>query len=129
MALMFARKLAIPLWVIAFFVVAITAPPSAMLFLMPPTTLLVIAVGIALILVTMSGAIPSWRMSRSLVPVRPSRRSERTKAEIAIVAGAGVRRFDEPNRRTADEALDCARMDDDGGWQLARPPAQGGVSS
>jgi hypothetical protein len=34
---------------------------------------------------------------------------------------AGVRRLDEPNRRTADDALDSARMDDDGGGQMARP--------
>ena len=91
---------------------------------MPPTTLFVIAaVGIALIVFTVPSAIPWLRTSRSLVPVLPSRHRDRTNAAIAIAAGAGVRRLDEPNRRTADDALDSARMDDDGGWQMARPPA------
>ena len=124
MALVFARRLAIPLWAIAFFTVALTASPPATLFLMPPTTLLVIAVvGIALIVVTVPSAIPWLRTSRSLVPVLPSRHRDRTNAAIAMAAGAGVRRLDEPNRGTADDALDSARMDDDGGWQMARPPA------
>ena len=124
MALVFARRLAIPLWAIAFFTVALTASPPATLFLMPPTTLLVIAVvGIALIVVTVPSAIPWLRTSRSLVPVLPSRHRDRTNAAIAMAAGAGVRRLDGPNRRTADDALDSARMDDDGGWQMARPPA------
>jgi len=79
-----------------------------MLFLMLPATLFAIAVaGIVLIVFTMPGAIPWLRTSRSLVRVLPSRN----------------RALDERNRRTADDALDCARMDDDGGWQMARPPA------
>jgi hypothetical protein len=73
-----------------------------MLFLM----LFAIAVaGIALLVFTMPGAIPWLRTSRSLVRILPS----------------GNRALDERNRRTADDALDFARMEDDGGWQMARP--------
>ena len=123
MALVFARRLTIPLWAIAFFTVALTASPPATLFLMPPTTLLVIAaLGIALIVFRVPRAIPWLRRSRSLVPVRPSRDRDRTNAAIKMAAGVGVRKLDEPNRRTADDALDSARMDDDGGWQMARSP-------
>ena len=39
MALVFARRLAIPLWAIAFFTVALTVPPPATLFLMLHTAL------------------------------------------------------------------------------------------
>jgi hypothetical protein len=128
MALVFARRLAIPLLAIAFLTVALTAPSPAPPFLMPPTTLFLIAIiGIALIVFTVPSAIPWLRRSRSLVPVlpsrHPSRHRDRTNAAIAMAAGAGVRRLDEPSRHTADDALDFARMDDDGGWQMARPPA------
>jgi hypothetical protein len=124
MALVFARRLAILLvWAIAFFTVALSPPPPARLFLMPPTTLFVIAVvGIALIVFTVPSAIRWLRTSRSLVPVRPSRHRDRTNAASEMAAGAGVRKLDEPHRRTADDGLDSARMDDDGGWQMARPP-------
>jgi hypothetical protein len=40
-----------------------------------------------------------------------------------MTAGTGVRTLDEPNRSEADDALDLVRMDDDGGWQMTRPPA------
>ena len=118
MAFVFHRRLAIPLWAVAFFTVALTAPPPATLFPMPPTALFVIAaVGIAAIVYSMRGAIPWLRTSRSLVPVLPSRHRDMTNAAIAMAAGADVRRLDEPNRNTADDALGFARMDDDGGWQ------------
>ena len=124
MALVFARRLAIPLWAIAFFTVVLTAPPPATLVLMSHATLSVIAVvGTVLIVFTVPSAIPWLRRSRSLVPVRPSRHRDRTNAALEMAAGAGVRTLDEPNRRTADDALDSARMDDDGGWQKVRPPA------
>ena len=52
MPLVFHRRLAIPLWAIAFFTVALTAPSHATPFLMPPTALFVIAaLGIAAITV------------------------------------------------------------------------------
>jgi hypothetical protein len=124
MALLFHRRVAIPLWAIAFFTVALTAPPPGTLFLMPPTTLFVIAaVGIAAILFLMPGATPWLRTSRSLVRVLPSGHRDQVSAGIVVAAGTSVRALDEPNPTTADDALDLVRMDDDGGWQMARPPA------
>ncbi len=59
MALVFQRRLAIPLWAVAFFTVALTAPPTATLFLMPLTTVFAIAaVGIAAIVFLKSGLLP-----------------------------------------------------------------------
>lgn len=75
MAFVFHRRLAIPLSAIAFFTVALAAPPPDTLFPMRPTTLFVIAaLGIAAIVSSMPGAIPRLRTSRSLVRVVPSRR-------------------------------------------------------
>ena len=123
MALVFHRRLAKPVWAIAFLTFALTASPSGTLFLMPPTTLFVTAlVGIALIAFTMPDATPWLHTSRSLVRVPPPRPREKTAAAISMAAGNCVHTFDERNRR-ADDALDFARMDDDGGWQLVRPPA------
>ena len=121
MALVFHRRLAIPLWAIAFLTVVLTASPPATLFLMPPTTLVVIAlVGIALIVFTIPGAIPWLRTSRSLVHVPPFRHRDKASAAITLAAGTCVRTLDEPNRSAPDDALDLVRMDDDGGWQMAR---------
>jgi hypothetical protein len=124
MALVFHRRMAIPLWAIAFLTVVLTGPPPATMFLMPPTTPLVIAVvGIGLIVFTIPGAIPWLRTSRSLVHALPFRHEDQTSAAITLAAGTCVRPLDEPNRSPADDALDLARMDDDGGWQMARPGA------
>jgi hypothetical protein len=78
MALVFHRRLAIPLWAIAFFTVALTAPPPATLIQMPPTTLLVMAAfAIAPIIFTMAdiftmAGVVSWlRTPRPvIVPLR-----------------------------------------------------------
>ena len=125
MGLVFHRRLAIPLWAVAFFTVALTAPPPATLFfLMPPTALFVIAVvGIALIIFTMPGVILWLRTSRAAVRAVPSRDRHMTSAAITVAAGTFVRTVNEPHESTADDALDLVRMDDDGGWQMARPPA------
>jgi hypothetical protein len=48
--------------------------------------------------------------SRSLAPARPSPYRDRTNVVIAMPAAAGG--------RTADDALDSARMDDDGSPSL-----------
>jgi hypothetical protein len=67
MALVFQRRLAMPLWAAAFFAVALTAPPAATQFLMPPTTVLAIAaVGIAAIVFLMPGPIQWLRTPRAL---------------------------------------------------------------
>ena len=124
MAFVFRRRLAIPLWAIACFTVALTAPPTATLFLMPPTTVFAIAaVGMAAIVFLMPGSIPSLRTSCAPVRVLPSGRRDQASAAITMTAGTGVRTLDEPNRSEADDALDLVRMDDDGGWQMTRPPA------
>ena len=124
MALVFQRRLAIPLWAAVFFAVALTAPPTATLFLMPPTTVLAIAaVGIAAIVFLMPGSIPRLGTAPTLVRVLPSGHRDQASAAITMAAGAGVRTLDEPHRSTVDDALDLARRDDDGVWQMARPPA------
>ncbi len=123
MAFAIHRGLAIPLWATAFFAVALTAPPTATLFLMPPTTVLAIAaVGIAAIVFLMPRPIPWFPTSRALVRV-PSGHRRQTSATVARAVGPGVRTLDEPNRRTADDTLALLRMDDDGGSQPARPSA------
>jgi hypothetical protein len=73
MALMFHRRLAIPLWAIAFFTVALAAPPPATLLLMPPTTRFVIALaGIAVLVFAMPGACPGCvRLGRPLASNLP----------------------------------------------------------
>jgi len=124
MAFLFQRRLAVPLWAIAFFTVALTAPPTATRFVMPPITVFAIAaVGIAAIVFLMPGSIPWWRTSRAPVRVLPSRLRDQANAAITMTAETRVRTLDEPNRRAANDALDLSRMDDDGGWQMSRPPA------
>jgi hypothetical protein len=124
MALVFQRRLAIPLGAVAFLAVALTAPPTATLFLMPPPTAFAVgAVGIGAIVFLMPGSSPRLRTSRALVRVLPSRHRDRANAAIAMTGGTGVRRLDDPNRSAADDALDLHRIDDDGGWQMSGPPA------
>ena len=123
MALMFHRRLAIPLWAIVFFTVALAAPPPATLLLMPPTTLFVIALaGIAVLVFAMPGAFPWVRTSRSLARVTPSIHRDEASAGSAMHGGSCARTR-RANWHTAEDALDLVRMDDDGGWQMARPPA------
>jgi hypothetical protein len=124
MGFVFYRTLAVPLWAIALLTVALAAAPPATPFLMPPTTLSVIALlGIAAIIFTMPGVAPWLRTARSLVRVVPSRHQHKTSVAITVAARTCVRTLDEPLESTADDALDLVRMDDDGGWQIARPPA------
>ena len=122
MALMFHRRLALPLWAIAFFAVALAAPPPATLLMLPPNTLFVMALaGIAVLVFAMRGAFPWLRPSRSLARVRPSR--HRDEASAGSAKDGAIWTPDDPNGYTAADALDLVRMDDDGGWQMARPPA------
>jgi hypothetical protein len=124
MAFVFHRRLVIPLCAIAFFAVSVTAPPHATLFRIPPTTLLVVAVlGIAAIAFLMPGAGPRLHTSRAFVRVRPSGHQAYARAALTVAAGTGVRTAAEPNESTADDVLDLHRMDDDGGREIARPPA------
>jgi len=123
MALMFHGRLAIPLCAAAFFAVALAAPPPATVLLIPPTTLFVTALaGIAVLVFAMPGAFPWLRTSRSLARVRSSRRKDEATAGSVMGGGVCVRTPGELNWHTAADALDLGRMDDDGGWQVARPP-------
>jgi hypothetical protein len=93
---------------------------------MPPTTLFVIAtVGLAAIVFSMARAMPWLRTSRALARVRPSGHRDETRAAIRVTAGTRARIIEasEPNRSETEDALDLVRMDDDGGWQMTRPPA------
>ena len=113
MALVFHRRLALPLWAMAFFAVALTASP--------PTRLLLMILGIALMAFTMSRLAPQLRASPSVVQILSNRKRYRRSA-ASLAVGACVRTVDEQNRSTPDDAIDLVRMDDDGGWQVARPP-------
>ena len=124
MEFVFARRWAIPLWAIAWLTVVVTAPPPATLFLMPPTALFVIAVlGITAIIFAMPGVIPWVRTARSVVRAVPCGDGHKTSVAMTMAAGISVRTLDEPDETAAADALDLVRMDDDGGWQMARPPA------
>lgn len=122
MALVFHRGLAVPLWAIAFFAVALAAPPRTM----PPVTALL---GIVVLALTMMAMIQWRRTSRALVEVRPRPLTACDGAHAGIImtaalsVGTRVRTVD-PAPSAPDDALDLVRMDDDdGGWQVAREPA------
>lgn len=124
MGLLVHRSLAIPLSAIALFALALTAPAGATLLLMPaPTAFVVAALGITAITFWTSRAIPSLRPSRSVARVPPSGHRYQGSEGIVIAGGICARTLEAPNRSAADAALDLVRMDDDGGWQMARPPA------
>ena len=77
MAPVFQRRLAIPLWTVTFFAVALTAPPTATLFLMPPATVFAVAaIGIAAIVFLMPRSIPTLRTALAPVRVLPSSRRD-----------------------------------------------------
>jgi hypothetical protein len=116
MALMFHRRLALPLWVMVLFTLALTAPPS--LALLP-----ILIFGMALMAFTMAGPVPPWRTFPSVVRIVSYGSRQTEPAVSRVVIGTSVRAPDEPNRTTAEDALDLVRLDDDGGWQKAQPPA------
>ena len=113
MALVFHRWLRIPLWALALFTVALTAPA--------PATFTVL--GIAVMALIMPGLVRWLRASPSGVQCLLTGKRRTRSAATAVVAGACVRTLDRPSRPTAEDALDLVRMDDDGGWQIAQPPA------
>jgi hypothetical protein len=116
MAFVFHRQLGIPLWAMAFFAVALTAPP-------PARRSLITVLGIAVIAFTIRGLVPWLRASRSIVQVHSDGERQTRRTPTTVVAAASVRALDEANRITPEDALDLVRMDDDGGWQMARPRA------
>lgn len=116
MAFVFHRRLAIPLWAMAFFAVALTAPPPATPFLMA-------VFGGAVIAFTIAGLVPWSRTSRPVAHVVSDRQLDKRSAAISVNRGTCVRTLEEANANTAQDPIDLVRMDDDGGWQMARPPA------
>jgi hypothetical protein len=116
MAVVFHRRLAIPLWTMAFFAVALTARPPATPFLMG-------LLGIVAITFTIAGLVPWFRTSRSVAHLVSHRHRDKGSAAVSIDRGTSVRTLDEAKMNTAEDALDLVRMDDDGGWQITRPPA------
>jgi hypothetical protein len=123
MGLLVHRRLVIPLSAIALFAIALTAPAGTLL-LMPATTVFVVAaLGITAMTFWTSRAIPSLRPSRSLARVPPSGHRDQASEGIVVAGGICARTLEGSNRNAADDALDLVRMDDDGGWQMARPPA------
>ena len=122
MAFLFHRRLAIPLWAFAFVAVALTAPPTATQFPTPPMALFAIAaIGITAIALLMPGPIPWLRTSRAGARVACVYRHPES-AGIVVSAGTCVRKHYGPNVTEATDVLDLLRMDDDGGWQMPRPP-------
>ena len=89
MAFVFHRRLAMPLWAIAFFTVALTSPPGDTLFVMPPTTVFAIAaVGIAAMVFLMPALIP-WRRPIGGSPLPRSRSPLRARTRDAYGTGSG----------------------------------------
>ena len=123
MARVFYRSLAIPLWTMVFFAAALASQPPATRLQVPSNTLFVVALlGIAVLVATMPGAFPWSRPSRLLARLNPSTHSNKANRSV-MAARISVRTLDEPKENTVDDVLDLARMDDDGGWQLAPPSA------
>ena len=108
MALVFHGRLALPLWAVGLFAVALTAPA--------PTSLLV-ALGIMLIAFATPGLVPGLRTSPSIVRI-PSGGQRESRHGLSVVACTCVHALDRPKRITAEDALALVRMDDDGGWQM-----------
>jgi hypothetical protein len=113
MALAFRRRLAVPLWMIVFFTVAVTAAPPASLFL-------IAVLGISVIAFIIGGLVPKLRAARSVVHV-VSHRQRHGPPPISMVGGACVRTLDQANTNPAEDTLDLVRIDN-GAWQMARPP-------
>ena len=89
MGLVLYRRLAVPLWAIVFFTVALSAPPPTTLFLIPPSTLLAIALlGIAVIIFTAPGLVRRLRTSPAIVRSAPSRRAHKTAVAVLVCSAA-----------------------------------------
>ena len=115
------RRLAIPLWAVAFFTVAFTTPPTATLFRMPlATTFAIAALVVAAMVFLVPVAITRVRASRSLVRVVPSDYAKPASARLVVAASIGTRKLYESNATEAGDALDLIRRDDDGAWQMPR---------
>jgi len=92
MALVFESRMAMSVQAVAFFTVALTAPPTATLFLMPPATVFAIAaIGITAIVLLVSDAIGRLGAAPLVVRVGPSGYPDPASARIVAAPGTGVR--------------------------------------
>ena len=89
MAFVFDRRLAMPLWAMAFLAVALTAPP-------PATVSLIAALGIAVIAFTTLGVVPWLRASPSVVQVLSNGKRHTRSGPPSMVVGTCVRTSNEP---------------------------------
>jgi hypothetical protein len=115
MAFAFHHRLAIPLWAMAFFAVALSTAPA--------TPFLMAVFGVAVIAFTIARLVPWSRISQSVVHVVSDTQLHQRSAAISMNRGTSVRTLEEADLNTAEDAIDLGRLDDDGGWQMARPPA------
>lgn len=97
MAFVFGRRLALPLWALAFFAVALTAPPPTTLFLM-----VLVVLAIALMAFTVSRLAPSLRTSRPVVQVLPDGSRHKRHRPIDVAAAGRVRTLDGPKTSSAE---------------------------
>jgi hypothetical protein len=114
MAIIFHRGVAIPLWAVAFFAVALSAPARVM-----PS--LIALLGIAVIGSTMRPIVRWLRRSRSRVELLPAVDHDPPPARIIMTAGTRTRTVDEAidaYTPDPDDRADLGRMDDDGGRQM-----------
>ena len=114
MAVLFHRRLAIPLWTMAFLAAALTSATPAALSLL-------LVLGIAVLAFTMSGLV-RWLRTPRVISIPSDGDRQPTREAAVVVSGTSVRALDHRDRNFKDDALDLVRMDDDGGWQMARPP-------
>jgi hypothetical protein len=111
MAFLFHRRLAVPLWAIAFFAIAlIPPPPTATLFLLPSTILFAITgVGIAAIVSLMPRPIPWLRTCRAVVRVLPcGQRDHLADYRMTSARGDGRRIVSRNARIIATNAAEIA---------------------
>ena len=120
MALVFRRRLALPLWWIVFLTVALAPSP-------PARRILIVIVGIALIAFVLRVLARRLGSLPLIVPAVSPRQRDRTTAALSMDGGTSVRTLEELNTNPAaetpdaDEAIDLVRGDEDGSWQMPRP--------
>jgi hypothetical protein len=114
MAINFHRCVVIPLWAVAFFAVALSAPPRVM-----PS--LIALLGIVVIGSTMPAIVGWLRTSRPWVHVLPAVVHEPPPGRLMMTASTSSRTLHEvidANTPDTGDAADLVRMDDDGGRQM-----------
>lgn len=119
MPVTFRWGLTLPLWAVVFCAVALSAPERA-------RPLLMTFVGIGVIASTMPTILRRFGPVRTGVEVFAAADDGLLPGEVVITAGRRTRTLDaaiDARTMTAEDASDLVRMDDDGGWQMARQSA------